>query len=478
MGRAFRLDHRQIFVAFTGRRMKKRASRGSVPRRDAPSQPAGRASRVTPVEVKEGTLAVRSQGAAMLAAARVLLAGALAVAVFLGIRSLQGAQTPGCTEGCDEVLGSRWAYAWGIPVSLPGALVYAAVLALSFRPVPQERRWAGWMARSLEVGVLLGAAWFVFLQAGVVRAFCPWCTGCHLAASTGVVLLAHARARQQGVSFPEGARRQWLPAPAVLAVAGLAGLALAQRLGPVPRVARTVNLPTTGGQAAVTVGLATNGPSGAGGVASGGSASSPSPAQPRVSPVVRLFNGKFTVKADDYPTLGPASATNVVVGLFDYTCSHCRHMHGELERFQADTSHPPFQIVELPVALRQESLELQRVMLTTWQADPAVYRRISKELWSERLPARAQPVLALANDLLGTMVYSSARATHEKWINEALLLAQSVRQETQQAAGAKTLPQLIVGSRVIEGVMDGPTLRSNLLRAAGLPGADNLPGGR
>lgn len=384
---------------------------------------------------------------------------ALGVSIFLGVRSLQGAHAPGCTEGCDAVLTSRWAYFFGLPVSLPGAALYAAVLAFSLRRTPPAGA-LRFLVRSLEVGVLLGAVWFGYLQAGVLHAFCPWCTGCHVAASAGVLCLAWSRSRPGGA----GLASDWFPVPAALALVAVVGFGLAQRFGPVPKVSRTTEIASANGTPAVAVTMATNPAP----VSPGQPGAAAAPA-PRVVPTVSLFNGKFTVKADEYPFLGKAGATNIVVGLFDYTCSHCRHMHGELEHFLADTNHPAFQILELPAVLRPESLEIQRTMLTVWQADPAVYRRLSRDLWAERIPAKAEEVRRLANDQLGMMVYSSALATHGEWIKTALLQAQSIRLETEKVAGAKGLPQLIVGSRVIEGLMDGATLRSNLLSAVGLP---------
>lgn len=392
---------------------------------------------------------------------RLLLAGAAGISLFLAVRSLQGAHAPGCTEGCDAVLTSRWAYVLKLPVSLPGAALYTSVLAFSFRRSPVGPPWLSTLARTLELSILLGALWFAFLQAGVLHAFCPWCTGCHVAASAGVLSLAWARSRSSQPGLPAVPLSAWFPAPAALALAAVVAFALTQHLGPIPKVSRTTQITSAGGTPAVAVTLATNPVP-----VSTGTAAAPAP---RVAPVVSLFNGKFTVKADQYPYLGRAGATNIVVGLFDYTCSHCRHMHGELEHFLADTNHPPFQILELPAVLRPESLEIQRTMLTVWQADPAVYRRISRDLWAERIPAKAEQVRAIANDQLGMMVYSSSLATHGDWINAALMQAQSIRLETEKVAGAKGLPQLIVGSRVIEGLMDGATLRSNLLSAVGLP---------
>ena len=58
---------------------------------------------------------------------------ALGVAVYLYSTSLAESGRPlGCGEnsGCAEVLTSRWSQVFGIPVSIPAALVYGAGLAI------------------------------------------------------------------------------------------------------------------------------------------------------------------------------------------------------------------------------------------------------------------------------------------------------------------------------------------------------------
>src|SRR4051812_48422853 len=77
---------------------------------------------------------------------RVLMAAAIAVSSYLAWTSLSGGVAVGCgpESNCDRVLHSRWAYWFGIPVSIPALLLYVTVLILTFRlgPArnPQEQR--------------------------------------------------------------------------------------------------------------------------------------------------------------------------------------------------------------------------------------------------------------------------------------------------------------------------------------------------
>jgi uncharacterized membrane protein len=109
-------------------------------------------------------------------AAAVLFGAALGIAVYLAWQSAAGKVMPGCSpeSGCGQILNSRWSVAAGIPVSLLGAVVYAAMLFSSLRPgLPQWQRRAEWGASGLVLG---GAFWFTIVQAFILHAFCPWGT--------------------------------------------------------------------------------------------------------------------------------------------------------------------------------------------------------------------------------------------------------------------------------------------------------------
>ena len=151
--------------------------------------------------------------------AALLAAAALALCGYLAVAALSGNGLPvGCggAPGCAAVLASPWSEVLGVPVALPAAGLYAAVLAhLLFW------RRTGGLAMAFAAGLMLGAAgWFTAVQAVHLGAPCRHCLAVHaLAVALAGVLLRDTRAAV---------------ATAGLGLGALAtiGLALAQTLAP------------------------------------------------------------------------------------------------------------------------------------------------------------------------------------------------------------------------------------------------------
>ena len=101
----------------------------------------------------------------------------LADATFLTVAHLTGDDAVcGSLAGCSKVLGSAYASTLGIPTAAFGAAAYFCVFSLAvlaaFRyPVVH-------VLLSLLVSLmLLGSLYFLYLQAFVLHAFCPFCLG-------------------------------------------------------------------------------------------------------------------------------------------------------------------------------------------------------------------------------------------------------------------------------------------------------------
>ncbi len=96
-------------------------------------------------------------------------------------------ETPKCKliEGCDVVTTSSYAEVFGIPVALFGALGYLSILLLALHY--QDSRWLVELRliSFLSFVALLASAWFVYLQAFVIGA---WCQYCLLSATTSILL--------------------------------------------------------------------------------------------------------------------------------------------------------------------------------------------------------------------------------------------------------------------------------------------------
>ena len=99
----------------------------------------------------------------------------LADATFLTVAHLTGDDTVcGSLAGCSVVLGSQYAAIHGIPTASFGALAYFSVFSLSFL-VLFGYGWARKLILPLVSLMLLASLYLLYLQAFVLRAFCPFC---------------------------------------------------------------------------------------------------------------------------------------------------------------------------------------------------------------------------------------------------------------------------------------------------------------
>ena len=114
---------------------------------------------------------------------------ALGISVYLAWNSLSGSSVAGCAgtgSGCHTVLGSKWGYILGLPVSLTGLPIYGALLFFSLVGSPRFRI----PTSALSILIVGAAFWFATVQLVILKAFCPWCCATHGFAVTATVLLA------------------------------------------------------------------------------------------------------------------------------------------------------------------------------------------------------------------------------------------------------------------------------------------------
>ncbi|PIN71897.1 hypothetical protein COV22_04575 [Candidatus Woesearchaeota archaeon CG10_big_fil_rev_8_21_14_0_10_47_5] len=78
-------------------------------------------------------------------------------------------------DGCEQVLHSTYATIFGIPIALFGALYYAAVFLLTFLYVDTKNLAFLKGAVALPFAGFVASAWFVYLQAFVLEAWCQYC---------------------------------------------------------------------------------------------------------------------------------------------------------------------------------------------------------------------------------------------------------------------------------------------------------------
>jgi hypothetical protein len=130
--------------------------------------------------------------------------------------------------------------------------------------------------------------------------------------------------------------------------------------------------------------------------------------------IVSVLDRKAEIDVYQHPILGSPSAKHIVVKLFDYTCPHCRVMHGHLnaarERFGSD-----FAVVMLPVPMntncnqfiRQtdakhlDACHLAKLALAVWRADPGKFEAFDAWLFAPVHPPSTAEARAKAVQLVG-----------------------------------------------------------------------------
>jgi uncharacterized membrane protein len=408
---------------------------------------------------------------------RVLAGIALGISAFLAWRALRGGSLPGCgpESGCDEVLSSRWGYWLGVPVSLGALPIYALVLAATFalartRSLVTPRR--AWLVLAFAAVAISGAAlWFVGVQGIVLHKFCPYCMTAHVC---GLVLAGLIVSRLPGVVGrhrpASGPGPRLSPAAAGGAfLCGLAAVALlaAGQLLHHPRTFEVTALnpgaPTPGvfplAPASTTAQASAVGP---------GSAASPVPGSAlRSARELELHRGAFRLDVLSVPLLGKADAPDLMVSLFDYTCSHCRQLHRPLmETYRARSN--TLAIVSLPVPLdplcnplvkrplpeQTNACTYARLGLGVWRADRTRLEVFDDWVFSFPHPPSTNEVRARAESLVGAE--NLAKALQDPWIEDLLRTNIRLYHTNYLVYGKGRLPQLMIGTNLLVGLPGGP----------------------
>ena len=116
----------------------------------------------------------RGQIIALVAIALIALAG-LADATYLTVAHLAGDNSVcGPSAGCSQVLGSSYAAVGEIPTAAFGVLAYFTAFACAICAAFGYRRARAVLNITVAL-MLLATLWFLYLQAFVLHAFCPFC---------------------------------------------------------------------------------------------------------------------------------------------------------------------------------------------------------------------------------------------------------------------------------------------------------------
>ena len=398
---------------------------------------------------------------------RLLLVSAAIITIYLALATLsQSGNVPGCgpDSGCDKVLNSKWAYWLGMPVSLPGLGLYAVFFASTFGIKAGNREKAKRSLNTLTLcssGVLGAAIWFFAVQALFIKAFCPYCCTAHALASVAALLFL-TKAVGVGNKLSVKLNLGGATGTAVGLCALIAGgQILLPKQTPGPKIVQL------GGSETNTVSeTQTNTP--------------PENLQTNQPPQIAETNSPIKLsepKADLYPiprtnlkldaaklpVLGKRDAPNRFALMFDYTCHHCRKLHGFVrELIPKYNGKLSCLLIPVPLDAKCNSLmkttqpdhvdacEYAKICLAVHQVAPKKYNAFDQWLFSEHDTAKPlKQVRAHADNLAGMDALSQAissnalKAQLQKNIEAYKLNSKNGR--------SSSMPQTIIKDRAIFG---------------------------
>lgn len=411
---------------------------------------------------------------------RLLILAAGGISAYLLSVSLSGGRAVGCGpgSGCDEVLGSRWAYVLGVPVSALALVVDLAALVTSFscgsKSTPKQRRGAWEILLPCAVLILGGALWFTALQAFVLQRFCPWCLTAHACGSMAAILLL-TRLPLTGVTpqkdnDPAVLRGRALKA-AVIATVAVAVLGVAQ-VAVAPKTSTVTSVPavTKASDPVVATNTASGHPTAAGAATNPLAGARPAAAAP-VPPLLNLFGGRYQIDLLQVPVWGSPGAPNTAVKMFDYTCYHCRDMHPVMKAVFQEFSNQ-LAIVSLPMPFDSQCNYTMRMTpkahtnaclyaklgLLVWRAKHDAILPYDEWFFSFKNPPPLADVTNKVVELVGQMAFDAA--ARDAWAD--LQVGRDVDLYAMSAREFKNaqMPQFIIGTNLAAGTMTVEQLRA------------------
>lgn len=126
-------------------------------------------------EREQGSTATRPRSSILYWSLAIVALLGLADATFLTVGHLTGDDAVcGSALGCSTVLGSAYATIRGIPTAAFGAVAYFTVFSLAVLAAFGYTRMRGFLV--IVVSLMFAASlYFLYLQAFVLHAFCPFC---------------------------------------------------------------------------------------------------------------------------------------------------------------------------------------------------------------------------------------------------------------------------------------------------------------
>jgi uncharacterized membrane protein/protein-disulfide isomerase len=368
----------------------------------------------------------------------------LAFALYLAWSTVIVGSVAGCGDGrvmdCNHVLQSKFAKVFGMPVSIPAAVVYVVLLISLFVAASHRRSSSqiGWVVASVCIlSAGFAAIWFVAVQAFLLHKICWYCLVVHscglvlcslllwirpfdyrrlsqlavpgmLAAITVAVIQYHSPEVKTFEVITDLAASETGGESMVFDMSFAVGPVVADALTNARADASFVDEatatyaaelhPANDVETALFVAPAEEAPFAA-------SAVDPVPAEtestafevpsPSLSPApvesadaqpvtkakryVDFKYAKVKLNTYDWPILGSPEAPYVVLELFDYTCSHCQQMNQQLTAARKRYGQQ-FAILTLPVPLNRDC-NPHYTRVNPRHADACELARLALSIW-------------------------------------------------------------------------------------------------
>jgi len=347
-----------------------------------------------------------------------LLGSAVLINLYLiGVKlRWYGAAGCGLESSCHSVLQSAFGELFGIPVSFFALPVYLVGLFLIYSKSSLVQ------GRRLRLGLLLlgiaigGGLWFLYVQAFVLQAYCPYCLASHLLGVGGVLAASFAFSEN-----PIRPRNCGITALGVVVTIGVLATQLASR-SPEPIHAGTADSEYEWGAYQKTIRIA----------------STPSDLDP---------------------------TSDRILCIFDYTCEHCRDMQRMLVEM-VDAGELP-QLILIPVPMHQDcnplfrqsgkkatgihtyAYKLATLAMELWSVDPAQFWRFHQQLIQQEALIPGTPVESLIAQYRSRAkgLSPDAKTEVENQLNRNTALFQAHYANYKRSL----LPQLKIGNRVLFG---------------------------
>ena len=381
----------------------------------------------------------------------VLALAGLSLSAFLVYEAMSSSALPGCGpgSGCDEVLSSAWSKVLGIPVAALAVLLYAtilaAVLSLNTRLPSRFQRLLWMILITTSVITIAAAVYFLALQIGLIGVLCKYCAATHgVGMILAITLLLFAPVGRSGGEAAVTIRIPLAVAISAVGMTAVVSLMVVQMVFPTPTMmvlsstqsdGTTVNTQPENVDASLEIDTG------------------PGPTR-RIS----VLGRKVELEPHQHPTYGSPDAPVLFLELFDYTCPHCRRMHGLIKQAR-ERYGDQFAVIRLVSPLdgdcnskiekthrrHQDACELAELAMAVWRAKPEKFDAFEDYLFYNEEPPSQHAARRVAAKLVGEQAI--AEALEDQWIKDQIQRNLKMHRLTE----VSSVPLFVYGSSTILG---------------------------